>query len=65
MAYKRYLWSTDLMLATFERSDDLIIGYVMANIPNMHNLGSPTHPNGLEEAPVVHQPGLGQFGEVG
>ena len=60
-----YLWSTDLALATLERSDDLIIGYIMANIPDMPNLGSLFHPHGLEEAPVVHQPGPGQLGEVG
>ena len=53
MAYKRYLWSIDLALTTLERFVDLIICYVMSKSPYMPNLGSLSHPHGLEEAPVV------------
>ena len=31
----------------------------------MSNYGSLSHPHGLEEVPVVHQPGPGHLGEVG
>ena len=53
MAYKRPLWSTNLALTTWERFVDLIICYVMAKSPYMPNLGSLSHPHGLEEAPVA------------
>ena len=43
---------------------DQINGYVMANSPYRPNLGSLSHPHGLEEAPVVHQPGPGHLGDV-
>ena len=65
MAQERHLWSTHLALATLERLSDLIICYVMSNSPYKPNLGSLSHPHGLEEAPVVHQLGPGQLGEVG
>ena len=64
MAQKRHLWSTDLALTTLERFVDLIICYVMSPSPYMSNLGSLSHPHGLEEAPVVHQPGPGHLGDV-
>ena len=44
----------DLVLATMERSGELIIGFDMANFPYLPNFGSLKHPYGLEEAPVVH-----------
>ena len=59
-----HLLYTGLALATLERSGDLIIGYAMANIPYKPNLGSLLHPDGLEEALLVHQPGPGHLGEV-
>ena len=31
MALKGHLWYTDLVLATFERSGNQLIGFVMAN----------------------------------
>ena len=55
MALKRHLWYTDLVLATMERSGELIIGFVMANLPYIKKFRSVELPNGLEEAPVVHQ----------
>ena len=54
-----HLLYTGLALATLERS-----GYAMANIPYMPNLGSLLHPDGLEEALLVHQPGPGHLIEV-
>ena len=65
MAWKRQLWSTDLILVTFLRLDDLIIFDCMSYCPYMPNLGSLSHSHGLEEAPVVHQPGPGHLPEVG
>ena len=65
MTFKRHLWSTNLVLATLERLVDLIIGSAMSNGPFMPNLGSVSHPHGLEEAPVVLQPGPGHLGNVG
>ena len=53
------LWSTDLALATLERSENLIISDDMTNSSHMPNLGSSSHPYGLEEAPVVHGPDPG------
>ena len=44
----------DLVLATLDRSGNLIIGFLMANSPYMPNLGSLSHQYGLEEALVVH-----------
>ena len=65
MAYKRHLLSNNLVLATLEMSVDLIIDSVMTNSPHMPNLGSLSHPHGLEEAPVVLQPGPGHLVQVG
>ena len=65
MAWKRHLWSTNLVLATFLRFDDLIISYFMFYSPYLPNLGCLSHPNGLEEAPVVDQPGSGQLVDIG
>ena len=53
MAFKRHLWYTDLVLATMERSVELI--FFMANLPYIQNFRSLELPHGLEEAPVVHQ----------
>ena len=55
MALMRHLWYSDLVLATMERSGELIIGFVMANLPYIKKFRSVELPNGLEEAPVVHQ----------
>ena len=55
MALKRHLWYTDLVLATMERSGELIIGFVMANLPYLQNFRSLELIQGLEEAPVVHK----------
>ena len=65
MAWKRHLWSTDMALVTFLRLADLIIFDLMSYSPYMTNLGSLFHSHGLEEAPVVHQPGPGHLPEVG
>ena len=59
MALNRHLWSTDLALATLERLVNLIKGYVMTKGSYIPNLGSLSHPHGLEEAPVVHRPDPG------
>ena len=45
----------DLVLATMERSGELIIGFVMANLPYIQIFRSLELPHGLEEAPVVHK----------
>ena len=37
MALKRHLSYTDLVLATMERSGELTIGFVMANLPYIQN----------------------------
>ena len=49
-----HLCYTSLVQASFERSSNLIIVYVMSNNPYMPNLGSLSKPHSLEEAPVVH-----------
>ena len=64
MAWKRHLWSTDLALVTSVRLDDLIIFNFMSHISYMPNLGSLSHPHGLEEAPVVHRPGPGHLPDL-
>ena len=55
MALKRHLWYTDLVLATMERSGELIIGFGMANLLYIQNFSSLELPHGLAEGPVVHQ----------
>ena len=55
MALKQHLWYIYLVLATMERSGELIIGFVMANLPYIQNFRSLELPHGLAEAPVVHQ----------
>ena len=62
---KRHMWVTDLVLTTPERSSNLIIGFLMANLPNLPNFRSLESFHGLEEVHVVHQPGPGHLGEVG
>ena len=52
-------------LATFQRLDDHIIFYFISFGPYFPNLSSLPQPHGLEEAPVVHQPGPGHLPEVG
>ena len=64
MAWKRHLWLTNMALVTFLRLADLIIFNFMSYSPYMPNLGSLSHSHGLEEAPVVHQPGPGHLPEV-
>ena len=47
MALKRHPWYTDLVLATMERSGELIIGFVIANLPYIQHFRSrraPTWP---------------------
>ena len=61
MALKRHLWYTDLVLATFERSGNQLIGFVMANYAYQQNYKSLGQPHGLEEAPAVHRPGPSHF----
>ena len=58
------MWYTSMVLSTLKRSGDLTIGYVMTNSPYMPKFGSLLHPHGLEEAPVVHQPGPSHLGDV-
>ena len=65
MAWKTHMWSTNLALVTFLRLADLISFDFMAYSPYMPNLGSLSHSHGLEEAPLVHQPGPGHLPEVG
>ena len=64
-AWKRYLWSTDLALITFQRLDDLIIFYFMSYSPYMPNLVSLSHSHNLEEATVVHRPLPGHLVDIG
>ena len=57
MAWKRHLWSTDLALVTFLRLADFFIFNLVSYSLYMFNLGALPRSHGLEEAPVVHQPG--------
>ena len=41
--------------------DNLVIFYFMPYSPYLPNLGSLSHPHGLEEAPVVHRPDPGHL----
>ena len=43
---------------------DLIICHFMSCSPYIPNLGSLSHPHGLEEAPVVHRPGPSQLPDL-
>ena len=52
------------VLATMERSGELSIGFVMANLPYIQSFRSLELPHGLEEAPVVHQLDLDHLGGV-
>ena len=54
MAQMRHLWSTKLALATMQMLIGLITWHLMSYHPHISNLGSLSHPRGLEEAPVVH-----------
>ena len=47
MVLKRHLCYTDLVLATMERSGELIIGFIMANLPYIQNFRSLELPHGL------------------
>ena len=49
MAQKRYMWSTDLALATLQTLVELIIGHFLSTSPIMPNLGSLCHPHGAHE----------------
>ena len=64
MASNRYLWYTNLSLATLVRLANLKIVLFWSYTPYMPNLGSLSHSHGLEEVPVVHQPGPEHLGEV-
>ena len=48
MALKRHLWYTDLVLATMERSVQLIFGFFMANLPYIQNFRSLELPMALK-----------------
>ena len=61
----RHLWYTNLILATFGRLGDLIIGFLMANLPYLPDFGPLALLRGLEDAPVVHQLDPGDLWEVG
>ena len=65
MASKRHFGYSNLVLANLKGSRDFIIGYVIANHPYVPNLGSMSHPHGLEDALVEHQPGPDHLGVVG
>ena len=65
MAWKRYMWSTDLALVTFLRLDDLIFFYFMSYSSYVHNLNCLSHHYDLEGAPLVHRPGPAHLSEVG
>ena len=55
------MWYTNLVLAPL---GILIIGFLMANNPNMPNLRSLLHTPGLEDGPVVHRLGPGHLSQV-
>ena len=50
---------------TLGRSGDLIIGFLMANVPYLPDFRPLALPHGLEGAPVVHQLDPGHLVEVG
>ena len=59
-----HVWYTNLILVTFGRLSDLIIGFLMANLPCLPDFRPLALPHGLEGAPVVHQLDPGDLGEV-
>ena len=44
---------------------DLIIGFLMANMPYLPNFRSLAPPHGLKEAPAIYKLDHGDLGEVG
>ena len=54
-----------LSLGLFEKSNNLIIGFLMGDMPYLPNFNPLGLSHGLEEEPVVHQPSPGHLGEVG
>ena len=64
MAYKRYMWYSNLAMTTLERVGNLMVEFLIANIPILQNLKTLRPPHGLEEAHVVHRLGPDQFRDV-
>lgn len=58
------LWYTSLILVTFGRLGNLIIGFLTISLPYLPDFRPTTLPHGLEDAPVVHQLDHGHLGEV-
>ena len=59
------LWYSNLILVTLGRLADLIVGFLIANLPYLPDFRPLALPRGLEDAPVVHQLDPGDLGEVG
>ena len=57
MTFKRHMWYTNSILATLDMCSNLIIGFLMANLPYLKNGRSLGPLHSLEEAPAVHQLG--------
>ena len=60
-----HLWYTNLILVTLGQFGDLIIGFLMANLPYIPDSRALAPPCSLEDAPVIHQLDPGDLGEVG
>ena len=60
------LWYSNLILVTLGRLADLIVGFLIANLPNLPDFRPLALPHGLEDATVVHVHQLdpGDLGEV-
>ena len=50
-----HLWYTNLILVTLGRLGNLIIGFLMANVPYLPDFRPLALLHGLEDGPVVHQ----------
>ena len=59
-----HLWYTNLILVTFGRLGNFIIGFLMANLPYLSDFKPSALPRGLEDGPVVHQLDHDHLGEV-
>ena len=59
-----HLWYINLILVTLGRLGDLIVGFIMANLPYLPDFRPLALPRGLEDALVVHQLDPGDLGEV-
>ena len=58
------LWYSNLALAALERSGNLMMEFLIANMPILKNFKTLRPPHGLEEAHVVHRLGPDQFRDV-